>query len=70
MMNLADKRAWLDKHGYTVKYDFGGVTLTGIRWKTHGGLQFMSEGRTYEQIWDNLFDNVKENLFMWINDPK
>lgn len=64
-MNTNDKKAWLMKHGYM------GVTIMfpaiGKRyakpWQSHTGLQYTGHGNTMPEIYEDIYDGVKDILF-------
>ena len=68
-MKLNDKVAWLEKHGKIVKYDhFPGFIMGSALWKTSSGVYCRGEGKTEDEVWESLFENMKESLFLSINE--
>ena len=65
-MELRDKERWLSEHGYIVRFDNDPDTerFYGVLWQTHGSMRFKGVGYETDEMWGNLFDVVKETLFL------
>ena len=62
-MNLRDKRIWLTEYGF---YAWHGIQTDGmysVAWSSHGTYDTIVVGETKDKMYENLFDNVKEDLY-------
>ena len=64
-MNYFGKKAWLERHG--VLHVRGGGPRRSS-WKSHGGCVLLSWAQSEIDIVDGLYRNVKEALWLGIED--